>query len=166
MSFLQICSSEETNSSTFWMAWGGVHFNLGWTAPLIGWIISSKLIRYANLCQSCLHYIVLGFLKSKAKWVRMGSGSDPLKQYRFLDGHWASATQCLSPLPCWSTWGTEENHTTTAPTETPTHSLSSWSPCPDHPAQPHGFTHSLSHCLSLSPTHTFFSFIHSDPVCV
>ncbi len=24
--FLQICSDEETNSSTFWMAWGWVHF--------------------------------------------------------------------------------------------------------------------------------------------
>ncbi len=64
-----------------------------------------------------------------------------------------------SPLPCWITWGTEEIHTTTAPTETPTHSLSSWSSSPDHPAHPHGFTHSLSPCLSRSPTHTFFSFI-------
>ncbi len=36
--FLQICSDEETNLSTFWMAWGCVHFYhifmFGWTIPL------------------------------------------------------------------------------------------------------------------------------------
>ncbi len=34
--FLQICSNEETNSSTSQMAWGWVHFQqiLGWTIPL------------------------------------------------------------------------------------------------------------------------------------
>ncbi len=55
--FFQICSDEETNSSTFWMAWGWVHFQLifmfGWTIPLT-WCQQHKVIGLISReCNDC-----------------------------------------------------------------------------------------------------------------
>ncbi len=51
--FLQMCSDEETNSSTSWMAWGRVHFQqtliFGWTIPLK----MSFICYYIHITVSC-----------------------------------------------------------------------------------------------------------------
>ncbi len=42
--FLQICSDEETNSSSPWMAWGWVNVQQIWTIPLKS---------YTTICEGC-----------------------------------------------------------------------------------------------------------------
>ncbi len=56
--FLQICSDEETNSSTSWMAWGWVNFwhifNFGWTIPIS--IISLFLKLFLKYIFICIYF--------------------------------------------------------------------------------------------------------------
>ncbi len=54
--FLQICSDEETNSSTSWMTWGGVNFKqiFGWPIPVIQWYTWNN-----NWSDSVLHLNVV-----------------------------------------------------------------------------------------------------------
>ncbi len=61
--FLQICSHEETNSSTFWMAWGWVNFQ---QISIFGWTILLK-IQYVlwhikcNKINTCIFFFYLFF---------------------------------------------------------------------------------------------------------
>ncbi len=70
--FIQICSDEATNSSTFWMAWGWAHFLqvfvFGWTIPLIVLICSffnlERTVTQRQMSECvCVNAVVLFVLK-------------------------------------------------------------------------------------------------------
>ncbi len=79
--FLQICSDQETNSSTFWMAWGWVHFQqisiFGWTIPLSEvWKVTLNLLPTCGKASSSS--LVRAMLGRGREWLWLWGSSSPL----------------------------------------------------------------------------------------